>query len=366
MALREEIGFKKGISRSTQAVGIGYMNFKKYDLALPLLKKSLRIAMETNSADEILAANSSLSKCYEKMGNYRLALDHHKILKVIKDSLFTLDQNKQFANMQTRYETVEKEKQIAQQENSIMELETNNAQIARQRNYIFGGGSLIGLLAFLGYRVNKIRKDRNDKIEFAEALLYTQEEERKRIARDLHDSIGQSLLLVKKELMGNNAVTYQNQALISNTLEEVRAISRDLHPFQLDKFGFTATIKDVLEKVQKSSGLFISHDITDIDDELSDKEEIHIYRVIQESFNNIIKHAKATAANLVIHKEEGSLEIVVRDNGVGYDHEYALVKSKSLGLRTMHERISAIGGKLNVRGGDTKGTIIEIKIPNKA
>ncbi|MFK7806725.1 MAG: sensor histidine kinase [Saprospiraceae bacterium] len=264
--------------------------------------------------------------------------------------------------IEVKYKTAEKEKQILQQKNDILELESTNAKIQKQKNYIMAGGLLFSLLGFFGYRFNKVRKDRNDKKEFAEALIFAQEEERKRIARDLHDGVGQSLLLIKNQLRTTAEVTLENQQMISDTLEEVRSISRDLHPFQLDKFGLTATINDTLLKIEKSTELFITKEIEDIDKVLNPKSEIHLYRTIQEALSNIVKHAQATAAKVSIKNEANQIRVTIQDNGKGFDLELAVVTSKSLGIRTMHERISAIGGTLKIEAGASGGTVLKIVI----
>ena len=223
------------------------------------------------------------------------------------------------------------------------------------------------LLSILGWiyrsQLDKITKDRNAKKAFAEALIFAQEEERKRIARDLHDGVGQSLLLIKKQLDNSKSVTSENQEMIADTLEEVRSISRDLHPYQLDKFGLTNSIENILDKIRSTADIFISSEIDNIDNTIPAKSEIHLYRTIQEAFNNIVKHADASAAKVTIENKQKEVIITIQDNGRGFNHEVAVVKSKSLGLRTMYERISAIDGQLKIENGEPKGTKIKILVP---
>jgi signal transduction histidine kinase len=198
---------------------------------------------------------------------------------------------------------------------------------------------------------------------FSEALIYTQEEERKRIARDLHDGIGQSLLLIKKQMVATHETTEDNQQLITEALEEVRSISHDLHPLQLNQFGLTAAMKDMLSKVEKSSGLFISKELPDIDGLVTEKSEIHIYRTIQEALNNVVKHAQATAVKISCDIGQSEIRITVKDNGIGFENERKISSAKSLGLRTMSERIASIGGKVIVESALSKGTTITLHFP---
>ena len=359
----EEIGLKRGISNSLRYLGNLNLELKDYPQALIYLNKSKEMALQIMDMKDLDNIYRRFVKYHELTGNYKAALDYHKLQLSAQDSLFKKDQNKKIAEVQALYETEKNEKQITQQKNDIYELEIANTKVEKQRNYLFGGTLLLGIFTFLGFKFNSIRKERNDKIAFTEALIYAQEEERKRIARDLHDGVGQSLLLMKKQMITTHEVTQENQDLITDTLEEVRSISQDLHPFQLEKFGLTTAINEVIQKVEKSTNLFITKEIDTIDNLLDEKAEINLYRTIQEAFNNIVKHSEATAAKISIQKVDKSLIINIQDNGKGFDYELAVVTSKSLGLRTMFERITSIGGKLKIEKGVTKGTMILIRIP---
>lgn len=297
-----------------------------------------------------------LYKIYKANGNAELALEMLEITQKRQKQKHEESAKKAVIDAETKYRTLEKEREN-------LELSAAKAKVEQQRNYIIMGGLLLSFLSFFWYRFNKVQNDRNDKKAFAEALIFAQEEERKRIARDLHDGIGQSLLLIKNQMAKNTEATLENKQLISDTLEEVRSISRDLHPFQLDKFGLTATINGMVEKVEESTDLFVSKEIENIDGMLPKESEIHVFRTIQEALSNIVKHAGATAAKISIQSMPQQIRVVVQDNGSGFDLELAVVTSKSLGIRTMHERISAIGGQLKIGKGPTGGTLVEIVVP---
>jgi signal transduction histidine kinase len=131
----------------------------------------------------------------------------------------------------------------------------------------------------------------------------------------------------------------------------------------LEKFGLTAAIQDAIFKVGKSTDLFISTDMKNIDGMLSTHAEINVFRAVQEALSNIVKHATANAAKVSIQVAGKVIRVTVQDNGKGFDHEIAIAKSKSLGLRTLYERIASIGGKLKIEPGSPRGTIIEMRIP---
>lgn len=364
LALRQEIGFTSGVYSSMRTLARLNMEAGDYAKALPYLEQSLAWNLEANNVEGIYESYGAITEYYASVGDYSNAYAYQKLYQAARDSLFNEDQNEQFADMQVRYETEKKDKEILQQEYAILELAASKSKIEKQRNYFVAGGLLLAIVGFFGFQLNKTRKERNDKKELAEALIFAQEEERKRIARDLHDGIGQSLLLIKRQMTNTREISLENQEMISQTLEEVRSISRDLHPFQLEKFGLVASIRDVISKIENSTDLFISQEIDAIDELIPDKDQIHIFRTVQEALSNIVKHAGATAAKVTIQEAGEEILVKIQDNGKGFDHELTVAKSKSLGLRTMYERISAIGGKLTIGRGANGGTVIDIKVPS--
>lgn len=337
-------------------LSVSQRNLGNYTEALLHATAAQDIVEKDVRAGKLESIEEELIKIYKATGRADLALPLlEKAMERLKNNR-SMDTKKAIAEAEAKYQAAEKEKKI-------LELAVANEKMSKQRNYALFGGFILTLLVFLGYRFNKVQKDRNDKKAFAEALIFAQEEERKRIGRDLHDGIGQSLLLIKKLMDNTIGVTLENQKMIATTLEEVRSLSHDLHPFQLDKFGLTATISDMVLKVEHSTDLFITREIDDIDNILDPKSEIHLYRAIQEALSNVVKHAEATAAKVSIKNMADKIMVSILDNGKGFDLELAVATSKSLGIRTMHERISAIGGKLKIEKGEASGTHIHVSIP---
>jgi signal transduction histidine kinase len=318
-------------------------------------EESLALATENNLERKVFLSNRVLYELYKKTGQFEKAMLTQEALRAYDKKIGDTERNKALGEVEAKYQNEKRLKEILQ-------LKENNKRIARQRNLIVGGVLLITLFGFIMFQFLKIRKDRKDKIAFAEALIFAQEEERKRIARDLHDGIGQSLLLMKKQLISTHTVTVANQQLITDTLEEVRSISKDLHPLQLEKFGLTTAIEDMIAKVEKSTNLFVTMEIENIDANFTNKTDIHVFRAIQEALNNIVKHANATAAKVIIENKEKETLITVLDNGKGFDHELAITKSKSLGLKTMYERLASIGGKMKITKNEPSGTRVEFRV----
>ncbi len=211
-------------------------------------------------------------------------------------------------------------------------------------------------------------------IAFSQELIQSQENERKRIAAELHDSVGQSLilmknriLLLKKRLDDPEKVARHAEDLIetvTHTISEIRGISYGLRPFQLDMLGLTQSIKGLVEEVAESSGIDIRVKADDIDALFPKDQEINVYRIIQESLNNIVKHSGATSARVIIVHEDQLVQVTVEDNGKGINPAKANAAPKhGFGLRGMQERLSILSGKLQIKPAVPQGTIIQITLP---
>ncbi|MFK7933043.1 MAG: tetratricopeptide repeat protein [Saprospiraceae bacterium] len=360
--LAQELGSKKLLLRNKIYLARALQKDNQAQAAIAQAQAALTLAQAAEVPLEISMAQEILAGAYQDSGQFAKALTNYKAFHTYEKETEDAERAKAITEVENKFQVTQKEKKIAEQRADILELEVSNTKIAQQRNYFIGSVLVLGLIGFFWYQINRIRKERNDKKAFAEALLFAQESERKRIARDLHDGVGQSLLLIKKQLE-NKSELRDTAHLVGDTLSEVRSLSRNLHPFQLEQFGLTAAINDVIQKVEQSTSLFISKEIQNIDNQLSEKVEIHVFRTMQEALNNIVKHADATAAKVSIQSIRNDIILKIQDNGKGFDYELNVVESKSLGLRTMYERIKAIGGKLKIERGQKSGMIIECSIP---
>jgi signal transduction histidine kinase len=323
------------------------------------VKRATELNIELNTAQ----AHRELTIAYKRKGDFEKALASFEIYKAYSDNMNAAERKKAIDEIESRYQSIQKAKKILEQQNNILALEDYNSRIRTQRNFVYTGIAIFILLSITGFWVFSLKRERNDKIAFTEALIYAQEEERKRIARDLHDGVGQSLLLINQQLTNNQKSIFDNQELITETLEEVRSISRDLHPFQLDKLGLTAAIENMLLRVQSSSNLFVSKEIENINGLVDKKSELHLYRVIQEALNNVMKHAEAKAVKLTISRNNREINIEIMDNGNGFSRDLKKAPANSLGLRTMRERVSSLGGELNILKVEPKGSNIQVKVP---
>src|SRR5699024_4646460 len=195
---------------------------------------------------------------------------------------------------------------------------------------------------------------------FSQKLLLSQEAERKRISENLHDGIGQQLLVIKNRIISSGDPEVKK--LLDDAIEEVRLISRDLHPFLLKEMGITKAIQHTIQRIDENTKLFISTDIDNIDGLTTKENELNIYRIVQEAMSNILKHAHADAARVSIKNLGNTIIISIRDNGIGFDFNEKYEDAQSLGLKTLMERARFINGDMKVTSKHNGGTILEFQI----
>jgi signal transduction histidine kinase len=230
---------------------------------------------------------------------------------------------------------------------------------------------LIVLSLFFYYRFKKIKFQKAKQQQFTQQLINSQESERKRIAKELHDSVGQNLLIVKNKLLLDNKNNEnssfnieQTAEFIEESIEEIRSICRDLHPYQLERFGLIKAIQLLIKKVSDVTSIYMSDDIDIGVINFTAVQEIQIYRIVQESLNNIIKHSSATAAKISMHKKKDSiLSIVIQDNGKGFGKEVLLSLNKNFGLVGIEERTNLLNGNFYIESDSINGTKYFINIP---
>ncbi len=208
-------------------------------------------------------------------------------------------------------------------------------------------------------------------------LLKAQETERRRISRELHDELGQALMVLKLQLGSiKRKIPMESVAVredIENTLkyvnlivENVRRLSHDLSPSILEDLGLDAALRLLIKEFAGHSHIQISCDIQSINRLFSKENQIIIYRILQETFTNIEKHSCASQIWISIKHKNGSVTLTIKDNGVGFDLKLCMSKhgtERSLGLTTMDERARMLGGSFRIDSEKGRGTQIVFSIP---
>ena len=206
---------------------------------------------------------------------------------------------------------------------------------------------------------------------FSQQLIGSQESERKRVAAELHDSLGQSLGMVKNKVLMIKRDTEKPELrekqirdleeMVTEAIQEVRNISYNLRPLHLELLGITQSLRSLLEDVIETGMIEVETDIQNFDNILSKSNEMNVFRIVQECFNNILKHAQATAARIQISKTDAMITIRIEDNGVGIGP--ASTGKGGFGMIGIRERLNILNGQIEILENKPSGTIIDIQIP---
>jgi signal transduction histidine kinase len=240
----------------------------------------------------------------------------------------------------------------------------------RHRIFLIAATSLIVILYFI---IRKITESKNEQELISKMLIEKQEENWRKISAELHDSLGQNLLILNNRILQFQKSKFDKESfkrwldeislLSQESLEEVRRISGDLYPNQLEKLGLTSSIESTLKKVSLASGIKINIRTENIDSILTKENEINLFRIIQEAFNNIVKHSKAAEAGLEIYCNEKFITVRIQDNGVGFNPRES---HTGFGIQNIHERSRLLRASLNIVSGRNKGAVIILNIPVKS
>ena len=328
---------------------------------------------KTDSKKVNMEIHANLSKLYKTQGSYNLALRHYEDFTLYKDSIFEEDRIKNINDLQVKYETTKKDKEIAQQQLALTkqenEIQTQNTRLLYMSIIAFVL-LLAAILTWLVFRQKQRQKDQElvavkqeYQIRSLESLIKGEEQERKRIARELHDGVNGDLSAIKFKLSSllekNTTVINEAIAMIDDSCKQVRAISHNLLPPSLENDSLieaTANYCNDLNSIhsQRIGFHFIGQEV-----ELQKQLEVNAFRIIQELVANAIKHAKAEEINVQISLQQEDLQITVEDDGIGFDIDN--LKDHGLGLSNIRSRVEFLNGKLDIRS-DAKGTSTVVDI----
>jgi two-component system sensor histidine kinase UhpB len=212
--------------------------------------------------------------------------------------------------------------------------------------------------------------------EFTQGLISAQEQERKRIAGELHDSLGQNLSLVKNRIQlalsaGGSKETAANHLeaaskLVTDCLTEVRNLSHHLRPLPIEQSGLTECLESLVQEVAESSAIHFERRFENVDDLFPGEQATVVYRIVQEALNNLVKHAQATTASVVVERDLHCVRLKIEDNGKGFDKATVIGTHRirtGIGLTSIDERVRMLGGSLDIRTGPAQGTVLLIEIP---
>jgi two-component system, NarL family, sensor kinase len=358
-AIREKTGDLQGVAVNSVNRGENYFKAKQYQQSAFWFEKGLKQSLAIGFDDLSRHTYDYLGKTYQALGDYKKAYALQEKSIAFKDSLFNADRTRVIQEMQTKYETEKKELQITQlnQDNEL-----KSATI--QRNYfLFGGLAAVLFLAFLFWRYRDQQKQKaimhEQKLRLREAqinaVIDSQEKERKRFASDLHDGMGQLISTLQlniqsikesKDLEKTIAKVENSEQLLSEIQMEIRNIAFNLMPPVLVKEGLVPAVRELVRRLNKTGLLKITLVIHKTPDRFSSVIEISIYRIIQELLSNIVKHSGANEVTISFTGFETEITLTIEDNGNGYDLKTFQHSDRGNGWTTIQARMNLIHSQI--------------------
>ena len=232
------------------------------------------------------------------------------------------------------------------------------------------------VLGWYEQRLHRLRREHLAQESFSRRLIASQENERRRLAGELHDGLGQDLLVIASQAQlslgqqENPPATAARLKDIAETakqaLQQARRMAHNLRPGLLDELGLTKAVRATADKAAQASGVSMAIHLADVDGLLLPEFEVNLFRIAQESLNNVLKHAHASEAKVTVTKEPSVLRLVVEDNGQGFELsrlESAPPDQRGFGLRQIAERAKMMGGRVDIQSQTGGGTRLTVEVP---
>jgi len=352
--LAKESGVVLHIVTTNNNMGLFYTKNKDYEKGIKYYLQSYHLADSIKNYPTIKDACLALSSAYEQVGDYQNSLHFLQIGEDIKHTLAERSKENKLEEFKTKYESVEKEEQIVllDRENSLK-------------------AAIIGILVLLGLgllgwqRMNRkklLAKQENLRYK---SIIETELNERKRIAQDLHDSLGQTISAIRMQ----TAVLpiYQDQKpdhekllkQVDHAYDELRNISHNIMPDTLIKLGLVPAIRELISDLNIDNVLSIEVKAEEPITPLTEDQNINLYRIVQEILSNTIKHAQASMIRVILENKNKKIALRIKDNGKGMDPK-TIKNSTGMGWKNILSRVTLISAKMDVQSKPNQGTTVSI------
>ncbi|KLT68010.1 hypothetical protein AB674_19910 [Flavobacterium sp. ABG] len=373
------LGDTFGMADYHNQLGRIYSELKQTEKAINHTLKALNMAKVLDLKEQIRDAALLLSELYEVEKDYPKAFRYQSQYIAYKDSIENTEATKQLANLRTDFEVTQKEKEIALLEKR--QLSNRIYIIVTVFLLLFA----ILLLLYFRQRFKNTRlmahNERNQHDEKIKKLLNTQEtktlqsmvqgqeNERKRIARELHNHFGSLLATIKVNLNAIDEKSISNHQtltiLVDQACTDIRNLSHELNMGISDNFGLVPALKELTAHLQQVNGLEVEFKAAMCQEQMSSENEIIVYRIVQELVSNVLKHAAATKLSILLtcFDDENLINILVQDNGKGFNVTEKSKEISGMGLKTLKEIIFNLQGDIKFDSNPASGTTVNIDLP---
>lgn len=373
IAINKILDDKYSLSQTYMGKGNVLLKQKKFNESIEQYEKSLELAEYLGDPNRKMNLYSNMVKAKMGIGDVEEASILFQEYNQLRDSLFDSEKMQEVKNLETKYETELKEAEIKEQQLAI---EQKNFQ----KNLFLGLSiSLVVLIIstiwFFLQKQEYLKKLKNEEIanmkteqELKElnAMMHGQEEERNRIASDLHDRLGARLSSIKllfQSENGANASSLKDKLLINinEAIKETREISHNLSTDMLTRFGLETALKDMVRTINEAEKIKADLAIYGLQERLPLEVERNIYHIALELINNTIKHAMAHNISLQISQSEEEINVFYEDDGKGFDVQN--VVDSGMGMRSIYARVNTINGAVYFNSKPGKGINVVMTIP---
>jgi len=378
LAIDSETGDKIGSVYSMLNIAATYIGQRNWDSARYFYQKSDAIAKELNARQLLINVWAGYTRLFEEKGDFKQALEASRLREKYQDSVYNESNSLRIAEIEARFDAQKKDHEIDMLKQEML---LNELKIRQHRADLIAVTTILlmgSILIFFFYKRYRARQQylfdqkllRQKEAHLA-AIVETQEQERKRIAKDLHDGVGQVLSGVR---LGMNQLVDVIQTdekhkvklkelstVIDSACTEVRSISHQMMPRILQEDGLIPALADMLDKTFRITEIQYDFEHYGIESRFKESIEIGLYRITQELVNNIVKHSGATKVNVQLFKASGILVLLVEDNGKGF--KMNIGKDKGIGLMNISSRVETIHGEFNLEPSPESGTLATIRIP---
>jgi two-component system NarL family sensor kinase len=389
--------FKQALEYATNKGAVGYQAKLLFGLgqvdeqaghraeARARMQRSLALAEELGDPQQQLSNLEALAALEERAADWLQALRYHKRIRALRDTLANAAVRTQVNTLETRYRTRQQAQELTslRREQAVQQRELTQQ---RQLNALYLG--LVAALAVVGglglllvrhrQRLTRQRQElqrqqiqqlEQEKVLLkTEAMLQGQEEERSRLARDLHDGLGGMLSTVRLYLgaLGGRVVLPAESARLftqsvehlDSSISELRRVARNMMPETLLRFGLVQALRDVCDATQQTGALQVQFQVHGLDERLDQRTEVVVFRIAQELLTNVIRHAQAHSVIVQLMRHDNLLQLVVEDDGRGFQPTTART---GVGLRSIQSRASYLNAQLDIQSEPGRGTSVTLE-----
>ncbi len=371
LQISQQLGDKWMTASILNNTGYLFVEMHDYKSAVDYCKRSLALAQEIKAPEIIVMAYETLALAAAGQGDYKNAFDYQKKFAEAKDQFINTESTKQLQELQVKYNTQKKENENKQLKLEN-EIKTTQAEKEHKDRILILIVSIVVIISAAAIFILVLRNSRSREMHRQQqlvnkAIFETEQQERYRIARDLHDSVGQKLSVVKMQLSSHsatdNAVPGKASGLLDEAIQEVRNISHNLIPEELN-FGLVRAIEELADNINATSACKADLEVSQEAEELKlpRQFEVPAYRIVQETVGNMLRHSGASMITINVRCDDQNLLISLSDNGKGFDVG-KLDSSTGIGWKNTQARVSLLSGEVAVSSQINKGTNIDITLP---